>query len=114
MRLLDFKNLLIFLIYIVEFLHTENLKLKLKTLQKLNFIYFFKIQPTKYQHTNPQNHKNSMVLLNIDILINKHNMTKSIKELMQKLMEHYFENAAYVTDKKKLFQNFYRRKYANC
>lgn len=46
-----------------------------------------------------------MVILNIDISINKNTMINSIKNLMKKVMEEYFENESLTKNKKKLIEN---------
>jgi hypothetical protein len=45
-----------------------------------------------------------MVILNIDILINKKSMINSVRDLMVSVMDYYMENESYAKDKKKLFE----------
>jgi hypothetical protein len=46
-----------------------------------------------------------MVLLNIDITINRNSMINSIKKIMQNVMEQYMENKSYVKDENKLIDS---------
>jgi hypothetical protein len=46
-----------------------------------------------------------MVILNIDVSINKNTMINSIKNIMKKVMEEYFENESLTKNKNKLVEN---------
>jgi hypothetical protein len=43
-----------------------------------------------------------MVILNIDITVNRHSMLNSIKDFIGKAIENYIENESYAADKKKI------------
>lgn len=51
-----------------------------------------------------------MVILNNEILMCKNTLTKSIKNIMQSVMEKYFDEECYYENKKKIMQNIIKEK----